>query len=410
MTSIAARPLLAGRTLALLGIVLIGLNLRTAVAVISPIVRFISEDIPLTSIGIGLLGMLAPLSFALSGLVAPAVARRIGLEATMLVACAAMVIGPVVRALAPNYAVLVGGSVLLLGGMGFANIMLPPIIKRYFPDRIGALTATYATLMAIGASVPPLIAAPLAESIGWRFTLGSWAILALAAAVPWFVLWLRRRRRDRVAALDGELGQPPQVAVGRMWRSPVAWAITVAFMIPSFNVYAMFAWLPEIATDLTGATPAQAGAMVALFTVMGLPFALIVPVIAPRLKNVGWLIALGVTLFVTGYLGLLLAPAAAIWLWVILIGGGPIVFPLTLTLLNLRTRSHQTAVALSGFVQGIGYGGAALGPLVVGFLHDVSGSWTVPLVFLVVLAAVALVPAFVLARPRMVDDDLEDRP
>jgi CP family cyanate transporter-like MFS transporter len=410
MTSIAARPLLAGRTLALLGIVLIGLNLRTAVAVISPIVRFISEDIPLTSIGIGLLGMLAPLSFALSGLVAPAVARRIGLEATMLVACAAMVIGPVVRALAPNYAVLVGGSVLLLGGMGFANIMLPPIIKRYFPDRIGALTATYATLMAIGASVPPLIAAPLAESIGWRFTLGSWAILALAAAVPWFVLWLRRRRRDRAAALDGELGRPAQLAVGRMWRSPVAWAITVAFMIPSFNVYAMFAWLPEIATDLTGATPAQAGAMVALFTLMGLPFALIVPVIAPRLKNVGWLIALGVTLFVTGYLGLLLAPAAAIWLWVILIGGGPIVFPLTLTLLNLRTRSHQTAVALSGFVQGIGYGGAALGPLVVGFLHDVSGSWTVPLVFLVVLAAVALVPAFVLARPRMVDDDLEDRP
>ena len=161
------RPLWAGRAVAVLGIVLLAINLRTAVAVLSPILGLISDDIPLGSLGIGLLGMLAPLSFAVSGFVAPVVARRIGLESTTMLACVAMVVGPLVRAAAPSYAVLVLGSVVALAGMGFGNILLPPIIKKYFPDRVALLTAAYVTILSVSASVPPLIAAPFAEAAGW---------------------------------------------------------------------------------------------------------------------------------------------------------------------------------------------------------------------------------------------------
>ncbi|HEY8587981.1 MAG TPA: MFS transporter, partial [Naasia sp.] len=91
-------------------------------AVLSPIVSYVSADIPLDGLGIGLLGTLAPLAFAASGFVAPVVARRIGMEAVIVLACVAMVVGPVVRALAPTYLVLVGGSVVTLAGMGLANI------------------------------------------------------------------------------------------------------------------------------------------------------------------------------------------------------------------------------------------------------------------------------------------------
>ena len=402
MTALPVRPLWAGRAAAVIGIVLLALNLRTAVAVLSPILSYVSGDIPLDSIGIGLLGMLAPLAFAASGFLAPVVARRIGLELTTVLACAAMVVGPVLRGIAPNYGVLVLGSVLALAGMGFANILLPPVIKKYFPDRVGLLTGTYVTLMSISASVPPLIAAPLAESAGWRVTIGAWAVLAVGALIPWVIVLLQHRR----SLAEGVVPVVSQALLGRMPRSRVARAIALAFAMTALNVYALFAWLPEIVIDTAGATPAQAGALVALFGIIGLPAGLIVPVLATREKNIGWVFAAAVGSYLAGYLGLLLAPGAATWLWVLLVGSGPIVFPLCLVLINLRTRSHEGSIALSGFVQGIAYALGALGPLLIGLLHDLTGGWTVPLAFLLATTLLTLISAAMLAKPVMVEDEL----
>ena len=402
MTALPVRPLWAGRAAAVIGIVLLALNLRTAVAVLSPILSYVSGDIPLDSIGIGLLGMLAPLAFAASGFLAPVVARRIGLQLTTVLACAAMVVGPVLRGIAPNYGVLVLGSVLALAGMGFANILLPPVIKKYFPDRVGLLTGTYVTLMSISASVPPLIAAPLAESAGWRVTIGAWAVLAVGALIPWVIVLLQHRR----SLAEGVVPVVSQALLGRMPRSRVARAIALAFAMTALNVYALFAWLPEIVIDTAGATPAQAGALVALFGIIGLPAGLIAPVLATRVKNIGWVFVAAVGSYLAGYLGLLLAPGAATWLWVLLVGSGPIVFPLCLVLINLRTRSHEGSIALSGFVQGIAYALGALGPLLIGLLHDLTGGWTVPLAFLLATTLLTLISAAMLAKPVMVEDEL----
>ena len=402
MTAVPVRPLWAGRAAAVVGIVLLALNLRTAVAVLSPILSYVSGDIPLDSIGIGLLGMLAPLAFAASGFVAPVVARRTGLELATVLACAAMVVGPVLRGVAPNYPVLVLGSVLTLAGMGFANILLPPIIKKYFPDRVGLLTGTYVTLMSISASVPPLIAAPLAEAAGWRVTIGAWAVLAVGALIPWLIVLLQHRR----SVAEGAVPVVSQALLGRMPRSRVARAIALAFAVTALNVYALFAWLPEIVIDTAGATPAQAGALVALFGIIGLPAGLLAPVLATRVKNIGWVFVAAVGSYAAGYLGLLLAPGAATWLWVLLIGTGPIVFPLSLVLINLRTRSHEGSIALSGFVQGIAYALGALGPLLIGLLHDLTGGWTVPLTFLLATTLLTLISAAMLAKPLLVEDEL----
>ena len=402
------RPLWAGRAAAVIGIVLLALNLRTAVAVLSPILSSVSGDIPLNSIGIGLLGMLPPLAFAASGFLAPVVARRIGLELTTVLACVAMVVGPLVRAVAPSYPVLVLGSVVVLAGMGFANIVLPPIVKKYFPDRVGLVTGIYVTLMSISASVPPLIAAPLAESIGWRPTIGVWALLAAAALVPWLLVLAQHRGRSR--EVDAVIPEPRPALLGRMHRSTVARAIALAFAVTSLNVYAAFAWLPEIVIDTAGATPAQAGALVALFGIVGLPLGLIAPILATRVKNIGWVFGFAVACWVAGYLGLLLAPGTATWLWVVLAGTGPLAFPLCLVLINLRTRSHEGSIALSGFVQGIGYGLGALGPLVLGVLHDLTRGWTVPLLFLLGVSLLTIISAVALAKPRTVEDELAARP
>lgn len=402
----AARPLWRGRTVALLGILLLALNLRTAVAALSPIIPRIAEDIPLDSVGLGFIGMLPPIAFAVSGLVAPLVAKRIGLESALVLACVAMVAGPIVRAAADSYFVLVAGSILTLAGMGFGNILLPPAVKKYFPDRIGLVTTAYATLLSISATIAPLVAEPVAGAAGWRISVGVWAVLAFSALVPWFVVRLQHAGEKRRDADAGIIDEAPPALAGKIWRSRSAWAIAAVFAVSSFGAYASFAWLPSMLVQIAGVSAAEAGALLGLFAIMGLPAGLVIPLLAARMRNVSPLIHLGVGFLIVGYLGLLFFPTTATWLWVVCAGLGPLIFPLCLVLINLRTRTHEASAALSGFVQSLGYALGSLGPLLVGVIHDSTDGWAAPLIFLAVTSLVASVAALVLAKPRFVEDEL----
>jgi MFS transporter, CP family, cyanate transporter len=397
-------PLWAGRTAALLGIALVALTLRQAVAAISPILGEIRVDIPISSIGVGLLGTLPPILLAASGFVAPRVARGIGLDGGILLALLLMTLGHLVRAFAPGFAVLLAGSVVALAGTGIGNVLLPPIVRRYFPDRVALLTAVYVCIVGVSTAVPAALAAPVAERIGWRFSLGMWSLTSAVALVPWLLLIVRERRRRLSDDLAAE--SAPTTLVARLWRSRVALSITVVFSTSTICTYAAFAWLPEILGDIAGSTPTEAGVLLAVTGIVSVPGALIAPLLVARLRNVGWLIAAGVASFVLGYLGLLLAPATLTLLWVLLIGSGSILFPVSLVLINVRTRTQGGTVALSGFSQGVAYALGALGPLIVGLLHDASGGWTLPLLFLLAVALVATVPAITLARPAFVEDQL----
>lgn len=394
----------AGRILALVGIVLVAANLRTAVAALSPIVAEIGRDIPLDSVGIGVLGTLPPLCFAVFGLITPVLRRRLHLEALLALAIAAITLGHLFRGMAPDYLALALASTLTFAGMGVANVALPPLVKKYFPDRIGTLTSLYVTVMSAFGLVPPLIAVPVADSTGWRVSLALWAIFGIAALIPWIVLWVREHR-VRVREDDLTLLQVPAAVVGRVWHSRLAWSLAVLFGTTSANVYAAFAWLPQILADVAGVGPAEAGTLLALYAGLGIPFALILPMLTVRLRHIGPLIAVSAVAYAAGYGGLLIAPGAATFLWVGLAGVGPLLFPVTLVLINLRTRTPGGAVALSGFTQGVGYLLGALGPVLVGALHQATGTWTAPLVFLVATVAVVVFTGMVVAKPRMLEDE-----
>lgn len=396
-----------GRIIALAGIFFIALNVRTAVAAISPIVGVIENDIPISSLGLGFLGMLPPIAFAIAGIAAPALARSRGLDASLLIASAAMVSGSALRAVSDSYLLLALGSLIALAGMGLGNVLLPPAVKKYFPDRLATVTGGYVVLISLGAATPALFAAPVAEVAGWRVSVAVWAVLALTAFTPWLVLTLRSRRAKRTAALDASV--VPVVSGISVWvvaKSRTAWAITIAFAVSSIGFYSFFAWLPEILIESAGFTAVEAGAMLSLFGLIGIPLGIVSPILADRVSNIGAVMAGGVLAGALGYLGLAFVPTTLTGVSVVLVGLGTVLFPLCLVLINLRTRSHQGSAALSGFVQSVAYTVAALGPFAVALVRDLSGGWFWPLMFLLISSLLALISAVMLARPSFVEDEL----
>lgn len=399
------RPLWHGRALALVGIVLFAFSLRSAVGSLSPLLDHVARDFPVPALVVGLIGTAPPVCYAVAGLLTPALERRFGLERLVVAAMAVAVIGLVARTLSVDSLTLLGSTAIIFAAVGTGNVLLPPLVKKHFPDRIGLLTTIYSTTMAVSTFLPPLVAVPVADAAGWRVSLGLWALFALLATIPWIALLVRERGRGD----DGDLESANPRVFGRMWGIPLVWALTVIFVVSGTLAYVSFAWLPTLLVQTAGVSYAEAGTLLSLFAFMGLPASLAVPVLVARYNAIAPLFAVAVGSGLAGIAGLLFAPSAATWLWVALLGIAPLFFPLTLVLLGLRSRTHEASVALSGFVQSIGYAMVAVFPVGIGLLHDATDSWTGPLCVLAVVVAAAIPAGFVIARPHTVEDEWERR-
>ncbi len=416
VTDARPRSLWRGRLLAFTGIVLVAFSLRSAVASLSPILAEVEADVAVPAWILGLIGAAPPVCFAIFGIVTPALERRFGLErlavASMVVATAAMV----GRALASDALALLVGTAVLFAAIGVGNVVLPPLIKKYFPDRVATMTALYSSLLAVAAFVPPLVAVPVADAAGWRFSLGMWAVFALAAIFPWVAQLVRDGRGTRglqgqaaAGTQAGDVDEPTARVLGRPTRLPLAWALAVSFAISSASVYASFAWLPVVLVDVAGVSHAAAGALLSLFGAMGLPWSILVPIAVARWNRVGTVYAVALVAGVTGVLGLVLAPTAATVLWVVLLGVPQGLFPGVLVLIQRRSRTHEGAVALSGFTQSVGYAIAAIFPLAFAVLHETTGGWTAPLLLLGALFLFTIPTAYVVTRTRTIEEEWEKR-
>lgn len=406
-----------GVALGIAGIVLIAATLRLPVGALSPLAPLIDAEIALSATSLGVLGMLPPIGFAIAGLTAPAVAHRVGLERTLLLAIATMIAGHVLRAAAPDFVVLVLGSLLVLLGAGFGNVLLPSAVKRFTPGAIGPMTAAYATIMATMSALPPLLAVPIADEAGWRLSLASWALVVVVALVPWILLVVRAARNAaavRAATARGDvlddITEPDTHRFAQLARSRTVWGITIPFTVSSISAYVTFGLLPVILQDVAEVTAAEAGSLLALFAILGMPLALVTPVLTARLRTPTPILLASMVLFGLGYGGLLLAPTAVPALWVAAIGLGQITFPMCLALFSLRTASAENAANVSGFVQTVGYAVAAISPLALGALHELTGSWAPSLIVLLVVVALTVIAFPLLARGDRVEDDLGGSP
>lgn len=389
----AAIPLVA-----LIGVVLVSLNLRTAVTSLSPLLGVIDAEIGLGPAGMSLLGMVPTAMFAVWGVLTPLVLRRHGLETVTVIAMAAAAGGQVLRAVAQDPWVMGIGSLVALAGMGVGNVVAPPLVKKYFPRHVPTMSMAYITGLQLGTVVPALVAVPVAETAGWRLSIGWWAALAVVAAIPWIV----EIARHGSAPVDP--GGSTATERIRPWRSPVGIALALFFGTNSLGTYAFFTWLPAVAESI-GMSRAEGGLALAVYSGIGLIAALLVPWIAGRVDDPYLVVVVSVAAYLAGFAGLLWAPGVAPWVWIVLLGVGPSTFPLCLTLINLRTRTAAGSAALSGFSQGVGYTAACLGPVVFGMLFAGPGLGA-GLAFLTAVLAVMTVVARTACRPRMLEDTL----
>lgn len=414
-----ARPLWQGRAWVLAGIVLSAFTLRTAVTSLTPLLDALGREFAFGATMTGVFGMVPTAAFALFGVATPALAHRIGLERAALAAMAMAALGLLARAFVGDTWQLLAANALALAGMGIGNVVLPPLVKRYFADRVGTVSTAYITVLQLGTILPALAAVPMMQAAGWRVSLGSWSLVAVAAALPWLaVLWMEARGRSEQARRLAQVhdravhagdaapelaAAPAEAARGRVWRSPVAWGMALMFGMTSLITYSMFTWLPKLLIE-AGGSPALGGSMVALFSTLGMISALCMPALAVRVANPFPIVLACVLAYLGGFAGLLLAPMHGTFVWVGLIGLGPSTFPLALTLINLRTRSPAGSAALSGFMQGLGYTLSCLGPLLFGWLHELSHGWLWPFAMLGAGLVVLVIGGRMACKPRMLED------
>ncbi|KLN32834.1 CynX/NimT family MFS transporter [Cellulosimicrobium cellulans] len=376
------RPLGVG---AVVAIVLASLNLRPAVVSISPVLGEIRADLGLSAAAAGVLTTLPVLCFGLLAPLAPVLARRWGLERALFVSLVVLCVGFALR-LVPETWGLFAGTVVAGCAIGLGNVLLPALIKRDFADRIGLMTGLYSMALSGGAALAAGLTLPIATAAGldWRGALATWGVLAVLGVLVWVP---RALRPDLAGATSFGAGAGAGVARSAVWRSPLAWAVTVVMGMQSLSFYAVNAWLPEIMVAL-GRTPEAGGWLLALCNLAGILGSFVTPVLAGRMRRQRGIGIVLVVLVGSGLLGLALAPGAAA-LWVVLVGlgqGGGI--SLALTLMALRARDAAHTSELSGMAQSAGYLLAATGPLGLGLAHDATGTWTLPLLLLVAAAGV----------------------
>jgi MFS transporter, CP family, cyanate transporter len=360
------------------GIILLALNLRSSITSVGPLLEMIRSETGLSDVAAGLLNTLPLLAFAVFSPLAPALGRRWGMEKVLLASLVILTAGILLRSV-PGLSLLFAGTALLGLAIALGNVLLPGLIKRDFPRHVGLMTGVYSTVMGVGAALAAGVSVPLARvaGSGWRGSLAFWALPAAFAAVIWLLLRRSpsRRTASQVVGVSGRL----------LLRSPLAWQVTLYMGLQSLTFYITIAWFPTIFQS-EGLSAASAGWMVALLQLFGVLGSFLTPLLAVRMRSQRAIVAVAIVCCLISYVGLLTSSTALIPLWCAFNGLGQGAYiSLALMFFILRTRDSRSASGLSGMAQSIGYLLAALGPLLFGLLHDLTRSWTIPLLALVIV-------------------------
>nr|WP_238442307.1 CynX/NimT family MFS transporter [Streptomyces pratensis] len=383
-----------------IGLVLAALNLRPAITSLGPLLEEVRAGLHMSGSVAGVLTSVPPLCFALFGFMAPRLARRFGPSAVVCAGMVAIAAGLLLRPFVGGTAGFLAASALALMGIAVSNVLMPVIVKRWFPDRVGTVTGLYSMALALGTALAAALTVPLTNATGgnWKTGLVVWAGLAAVAVLPWIPFL-----KDRGDSSGAAAGAPAPRAL-RITRSRTSWALACFFGLQATAAYITMGWIPQIFRD-AGISAGTAGVLLAVIMAMGVPLAFVIPRVASRLRTQGPIVLVLSGCGLLGYAGLYLAPAGGAWLWALLLGVANCAFPLALTMIGMRSRSGAGVVRLSAFAQSTGYLLSIPGPLLVGVLYQHSGGWGLPLALMAALLVPQTVAGMLAGRDRTIEDE-----
>ncbi|ABZ78047.1 major facilitator superfamily MFS_1 [Shewanella halifaxensis HAW-EB4] len=392
----------------LLGVLLIAISLRSPITGVGPLLDAIRAELNLSATQAGMLTTLPLLAFAFFSPIASKVGRKCGLELALMLSLLFILIGLVGRSLGSASALFIG-TVVIGAGIAFANVLLPSLMKRDFPNKITTMTSMYVLMMGAGSAMSASLAIPLTDMANqlsisviptWAFSLGGLVIFPLIA----ILVWLPQIRNHTAPSKDTQTLDSHSY----LWRNSSAWQITLFLALNSFLMYIFISWLPTILVD-NGFNHHEAGVIhgvLQLFTAV--PALILIPFMS-KLKDKR-LLSFSLTLMAfIGIMGLLLKPELAM-IWAMLFGfgaGGG--FIVALALISLRTESAHQAATLSGMAQFLGYLLAATGPMIMGELHEQTASWQLPLILCAICAILWSAFSLLAAKDELIEPAAHNR-
>lgn len=377
------------------GIMLIASTLRVPLTSVGPLIPFIREDLLINNMVAGFITTLPLLAFALFSPFAPKIASRLTMELTIGISIVVLLIGMLLRSITGVY-FLLGGTLLIGLAIAVGNVLIPAFIKINFPLKIGLMTGFYAVFMNVFGALGSGLSVPLSSigNLSWQGALVIWGIFVLIALLIWLPQ-LRKKRHEN----DIRVNSREKIS---LWSSPVAWGVTIFMGGQSLAFYTAITWLPEMLSSL-GYSASGAGWLVFLMQFSLIPTTFIVPMFAEKMTN-QVPIAVGTALiFIVSFI-LLFIPVKGLAPFTVLVlgvasGSG---FSLSMMFFSLRTNSGMEAAELSGMAQSFGYLLAAFGPVLVGLLYDVGKSWTLPLIFLLVVSTIILLAGLLAGKDKKI--------
>ena len=389
--TIALSPAGKQRALLIAGILLIATSLRVTFTGAAPLLDAIRTDYALTTAQTGLLTTLPLLAFALISPLAAGLARRIGMERSLMIALLLIIAGIALRSL-PSDALLFGGTAVIGCGIALGNVLLPGLIKRDFPGKVAKLTGAYSLTMGAAAALGSALVVPVALSgAGWHGALLMLMVFPLLALLLWLPQW-----RQRPA---GSLSGSRALQSRGIWRSTLAWQVTLFLGVNSLIYYVIIGWLPAILQS-HGYSETEAGSLHGLLQLATAAPGIVVPLILLRLKDQRGVAGLSAMMCAVSSAGLWFMPDLAV-MWTLIFGfGSGATMILGLTFIGLRASSAHQAAALSGMAQSVGYLLAACGPPLMGKIHDANGDWRIPLLACGLVSVVMAICGILAGRDR----------
>ena len=374
--------------LIILGVIFLSLILRTPITSVGAIVGPLKSILDINNTVAGFITTIPLIAFAIFSPMVAKFSNKAGLEKTLLFSAVIISIGLGLRFYINTYVFFI--TTFIIGvGITVGNVLLPGLVKKYYPEKIGIMTGFYAVVMNIGAAVAAGISYPiLSTNIGGKnFATGLAVNIWIIIAVVNIVIYVAMSKNNNAS----EVTDTHEKAHGYFKYSKM-WTIMLSMGLQSALFYCSVSWFSEIMIS-KGFSPEAAGLLLSISQFAQFPSTFLVPIFADKLKN-KLIIPICI---VTGYIGSLLGMVyvhgnftlmAILVIIFALSGGGS--FSYVMYLFSAKARNEKESANISGLAQSGGYLLAAIFPPLLGYIRDIS-NWDVAIYILIITSVALLV-------------------